>query len=137
MVHYYASPGVDNLTEDDYLTSQYPYSRQAEKFETMFFNFCNRNDGHTWSTPFIVDDPRLYIVNSNRVMSIVNAKKEFAARQAAARQRQETLRAQQQAASEKAASEAMTRTANRPKSTRRTPKKRSSPEPQFDLNELY
>ncbi len=91
MVHYYASPGVDDLTSEDLLTSQYPYGRRAERFETMFFNYCNQNDGQTWSTPFLIDDPSLYVVNSNRVMSIVNAKKRHLAGQATARRQAELL----------------------------------------------
>jgi hypothetical protein len=62
-VHYYASPGVDNLTEADYITSHFPYGYKAEKFKTFFFNVCNRDDGRTWSTPWIIDDPTLYVQN--------------------------------------------------------------------------
>lgn len=62
LVHYYASPGVDDLTKDDYITSQYPYGFRAERFETFFFNVANRDDGHSWSTPWIIDDPSLYFV---------------------------------------------------------------------------
>jgi hypothetical protein len=80
MVHFYASSGVDDLSEEDYITSQYPYSYRAQRFETMFYNFCNNNDGKTWSTPFLVDDPKLYLVNPQRVTSIVQRKKEIIAR---------------------------------------------------------
>lgn len=73
-VHYYASPGVDALTAADHLTSQYPYSFRAEQFRTFFFNACNRNDGRSWSTPFVIDDPRLYVVKSNRINAIVQRK---------------------------------------------------------------
>lgn len=90
MVHYYASPGVDDLTEEDFLTSQYPYSYRAQRFDTLFFNICNRDDGKTWSTPFVIDDPQLYLVNARRVASIVNRKRENAARQAAKRRQKKT-----------------------------------------------
>ena len=60
-VHYYASPGIDDLTQDDYLASQYPYGFRCERFNTFFFNVCNRDDGHSWSTPWIIDDPTLYV----------------------------------------------------------------------------
>jgi hypothetical protein len=60
-VHYYASPGVDELTAEDYIMSQTPYSYRAELFRTMFFNVCNQDDGRTWSTPWIIDDPSIYI----------------------------------------------------------------------------
>ncbi|MHB8956270.1 MAG: hypothetical protein ACYC4U_25075 [Pirellulaceae bacterium] len=74
MVHYYARPGVDALTAEDYLTSQFPYGFRAERFRTFFFNICNRNDGRTWSTPFVIDDPQLFLVNASRVESIVQRK---------------------------------------------------------------
>jgi len=80
MVHYYAKPGVEDLTEADHLTSQYPYSYRAEKMQNMFFNFCNMNDGKTWSTPFVIDDPKLYVVHAQRIVTIVNNKERAMAR---------------------------------------------------------
>jgi hypothetical protein len=62
MVHYYASPGVDDLTEEDYITSQYPYDYRAERFRTFFYNICSADDGRRWSTAFIVDDPKVYVL---------------------------------------------------------------------------
>ncbi len=62
MVHYYASPGVDDLTAEDHLASHYPYGYRAEYFKTFFFNVCNGDDGKTWSTPWVVDDPTLYVL---------------------------------------------------------------------------
>ena len=84
MVHYYASPGVDDLTEADYLTSQFPYGYKAQQFRTYFFDVCNRSDGQTWSTPFVIDDPQLFVMNPTRINSIV-ARKEAQAEQMAAR----------------------------------------------------
>jgi hypothetical protein len=83
MVHYYASPGVDDLTSSDYLTSQYPYGYQAQQFRTYFFDVCNRNDGRTWSTPFVIDDPKLFVMNPARINSIVQRKEAQAAQTAA------------------------------------------------------
>jgi hypothetical protein len=60
-VHYYAKPGVEDLTKEDYITSQFPYGKQALQFQTFFFNVCNGDDDQTWSTEFIIDDPRLYL----------------------------------------------------------------------------
>ncbi|MHB8969725.1 MAG: hypothetical protein ACYC3X_06080 [Pirellulaceae bacterium] len=85
MVHYYASPGVDALTAQDYLTSQFPYSFRAERFRTFFFNVCNRNDGRTWSTPFVIDDPQLFLVNASRVESIVQRKQQAQQRSSTAK----------------------------------------------------
>jgi hypothetical protein len=61
-VHYFASPGVDNLAQDDYLGSQYPYGLRAEGFKTFFFNVCNGDDGHNWSTAWTIDDPSVFVV---------------------------------------------------------------------------
>ncbi len=62
MVHYFASPGVDALTMDDHITSQYPYGYRTELVKTYFFNVCSRDDGKTWSTPWVIDDPKVYFV---------------------------------------------------------------------------
>ena len=64
VVHYYISPGIDDLTAEDYVTSQKPYGYTAERFRTFFFNVCNRDDGRTWSTPWIIDDPSFYLGGS-------------------------------------------------------------------------
>lgn len=61
-VHYYARPGVENLTQKDHLLSVYPYSYKCMQVSTYFFNVVNQDDGRTWSTEFIVDDPRAYII---------------------------------------------------------------------------
>lgn len=60
-VHYYASEGVDDLTSADHVYSSFPYGYKAEYFATHFFNSCNLYDGRTWSTPFIIDDPMIYV----------------------------------------------------------------------------
>lgn len=91
MVHYYASQGVDDLTEADYLTSQFPYGYQAKQFRTYFFDVCNRSDGKTWSTPFVIDDPKLYVGSPGRINAMVARKEQqaeqMAARRAAAQER--------------------------------------------------
>lgn len=61
MVHYYAHPGVEELTQADYITSQYPYGYRAERLRTFFYNVCSADDGQRWSTAFIVDDPKVYL----------------------------------------------------------------------------
>lgn len=62
-VHYYASPGVDRLTQADYITSQMPYGANTHQFITFFFNVVNPDDGQTWSTNWIIDDPEVYVLN--------------------------------------------------------------------------
>ena len=82
-IHFYAKQGVENLTQEDHISSQFPYSYNAERFRTFFFNACNKNDGKSWSTPFIIDDPQLFVVNSSRVMANVKSKQEREARRQA------------------------------------------------------
>jgi hypothetical protein len=61
-VHYYLKPGVDDLTTEDYITTYIPYSMPCRQFDTMFFDCFNRDDGKSWSTPFVIDDPSLYVI---------------------------------------------------------------------------
>ncbi|MEZ6092157.1 MAG: hypothetical protein R3C05_29965 [Pirellulaceae bacterium] len=63
MVHYYISEGVDDLTQDDYVTSQFPYGYKTERLRSFFFNTMSRDDGHTWSTGVIVDDSKLFFAS--------------------------------------------------------------------------
>ncbi len=86
MVHYYAKPGVEDLTAADHITSQFPYGFSAQRLRTFFFDYCNHNDGKTWSTPFLIDDPALYLVNSSRVEKIVEQKIQRDIRNAKARE---------------------------------------------------
>lgn len=67
MVHYFASPGVDDLSMDDHLTSQYPYGYRTEWVKTFFYNVCSHDDGKTWSTPWVIDDPKTYFVRRQNV----------------------------------------------------------------------
>ena len=67
-VHYFASEGVDNLTASDRIGSSFAYNFHADTVTTMFFNICSPDDGETWSTPWIIDDPAMY-VGSGRIES--------------------------------------------------------------------
>lgn len=62
-VHYYAKPGVEDLTQEDYITSQYPYGYRCERFRSFFYNVVNSDNGRTWTAPWIVDDPKVFIAN--------------------------------------------------------------------------
>lgn len=62
MVHYYASEGVDDLTEEDFVASYFAHGYRAVKFSTFFFNVANQHDGQSWTTEWIIDDPALYTV---------------------------------------------------------------------------
>jgi len=61
--HYFASPGVDELTAQDHIYSSLPYGIRGEVFNTVFFNVCSADNGQTWSTPWIIDDPKVYYVD--------------------------------------------------------------------------
>lgn len=58
--HYFAKKGVGDLTARDHLTSQKCYGYKAKRLEVFFFNVVTMDDGKTWSTPWIVDDPSFY-----------------------------------------------------------------------------
>jgi len=58
--NYYAKPGVENLTAKDHIVSYMPYGYHAQMFQTFFFNVVNMDDGKSWSTVWIVDDPMVY-----------------------------------------------------------------------------
>ena len=60
-IHYYARSGVEDLTPDDYITSQYPYGYRAERFRAAFFNVINGDNGRDWSTTWVIDDTFVYL----------------------------------------------------------------------------
>lgn len=64
-IHYYASEGVDDLTADDYLTSSFPYNYKAMTFNNFFFNVANYDNGRSWSTPWVIDDPKIFVQPPN------------------------------------------------------------------------
>ncbi len=61
-VHFYGHPGVEDLSEQDHIASRYCYGFRCLKFRDIFFNVSNRNNGRSWSTPWVIDDPTLYVV---------------------------------------------------------------------------
>jgi hypothetical protein len=69
-VHYYVRPGVDDLTEKDYVASQFPYGYKCDRLNNFFFNVANHEDGHTWSTEFIIDDPTLYFIRREQTARV-------------------------------------------------------------------
>ncbi len=101
-IHYYAKQGVEDLTAADHITSQFPYSFHAERFRTFFFNACNKNNGKSWSTPFIIDDPQLFVVNSSQVLANVKRKQQQEANRKAQRARRTARRSSKQTASKNA-----------------------------------
>ncbi len=67
LVHYYAKPGVEDLTQADYITSQMPYGYHGKRFRSFFYNVVNGDDGVNWSTPWVVDDAKVFISRGGRV----------------------------------------------------------------------
>jgi hypothetical protein len=59
--HFYGKGGVDDLTAADHLGSYFSYSWRAHTFQTYFFNVMNRDDGRSVSSPWIIDDPMLFV----------------------------------------------------------------------------
>jgi hypothetical protein len=60
-VHYYAKAGVENLTAKDYLASHYCYGFRCQRLDTYFFDVVSPDDGRTWSTKWIIDDPAVHV----------------------------------------------------------------------------
>lgn len=60
-VHYFARPGVEKLRMKDRIASSRYGSARLETFETFFFDVLSSNNGKSWSTPWVIDDPALHI----------------------------------------------------------------------------
>jgi hypothetical protein len=63
-VHFFAREGTDDLTAEDYIKSYNPYGFQPRTFETFFYNTVCKDDGRTWSTPWVIDDTWLCATNA-------------------------------------------------------------------------
>jgi hypothetical protein len=61
-IHYYAHAGVEDLTEDDFLMSSYPYNMKCVSFNNFFFNVANWDNGRSWSTKWVIDDPQIFVI---------------------------------------------------------------------------
>lgn len=61
-IHYYAKPGVDDLTEEDYLASYFPYGNRCLSLNNFFFNVANMDNGRSWSTQWVIDDPKVFAI---------------------------------------------------------------------------
>lgn len=67
-VHYYGHPGVSNLSSADHLGSYRPYGLNCDRFNSFFLNVTSPDDGHSWSTPWVIDDPSVYVGNGGERM---------------------------------------------------------------------
>lgn len=61
-IHYYASEGVEDLTSEDLLYSSFPYRSRCLYFDNFFVNVANWDNGRNWSTPWVIDDPEVYVI---------------------------------------------------------------------------
>ena len=61
-VHYYAHAGVEDLTADDHLYSSFPYDSRCLYLDNIFFNVANWENGRSWSTPWVIDDPQFFVI---------------------------------------------------------------------------
>lgn len=59
-VHYFAKPGLEELTREDHIGSYYCYNFRVQRFDLFFFNVVTNDNTKTWSTPMIIDDPKFY-----------------------------------------------------------------------------
>ena len=59
--HYFISEGPGNLTQNDRVASYLPYNYKIETVSGMFFNVFNFDNGESWSTPWVIDDPGFYV----------------------------------------------------------------------------
>lgn len=64
-VHYYGHEGVHDLTAKDHLYSNFPYGYTCLQTSTYFFNVVNQDDGRSWSTRWIIDDPKVYVATGS------------------------------------------------------------------------
>lgn len=59
--HYFAKEGIGKLTMKDLIASSSYGGTKLRTFHTMFFNVLSKNDGKSWSTPWVIDDPAIYV----------------------------------------------------------------------------
>ena len=69
LVHYFARQGTEELTRNDYIATAMPYGYRCEEVRSFFYNVVNGDNGRDWSTDWIIDDPKFYVVKSSRVAS--------------------------------------------------------------------
>jgi hypothetical protein len=62
LVNYYAGQGVFDLTDQDFLMSNFPYGMKCQQFNNFFFNVANWDNGRTWSTQWVIDDPKVFVI---------------------------------------------------------------------------
>ncbi len=67
-IHYFAKPGLDELTASDLIASNYPYGFTCQSFINVFFDVFSQNDGRADSTAWIIDDPTVYVAEPDMLV---------------------------------------------------------------------
>ncbi|MFV1981542.1 MAG: hypothetical protein ACC655_10345, partial [Rhodothermia bacterium] len=44
------------------LYSSFPYGSRCLYFDNFFINVANWDNGKSWSTPWVIDDPAVYVI---------------------------------------------------------------------------
>jgi hypothetical protein len=65
-VQFFGKPGIEDLTEKDFLGGWHCYSWRAVNFSTFFYNVINLDNGRNWGTPWTVDNAYLYAATAPR-----------------------------------------------------------------------
>ncbi|MEM8679656.1 MAG: hypothetical protein AAGF97_09925 [Planctomycetota bacterium] len=60
--HFFVKRGLGELTEEDCLGSHFCYGYRADRFDLVFFNIVTFDNGQVPSTPWIIDDPKVYYI---------------------------------------------------------------------------
>jgi hypothetical protein len=42
--------------------SSFPYGMKCQTFNNFFFNVANWDNGRTWSTQWVIDDPKIFVI---------------------------------------------------------------------------
>jgi hypothetical protein len=42
--------------------SSFPYGMKCQSFHNFFFNVANWDTGRTWSTHWVIDDPKVFVI---------------------------------------------------------------------------
>jgi hypothetical protein len=69
LTHYFARPGVEELTREDYIATAMPYGYRCEEVRSFFYNVVNGDNGRDWTTDWIIDDPKFYVAKPTRTAS--------------------------------------------------------------------
>ncbi len=67
LVHYFAKPGVEDTDSRRLHRHSHAVWIQGGRVRSFFYNVVNGDNGKDWSTDWIVDDPKFYIIKNERM----------------------------------------------------------------------